>query len=187
MRATHQIQPVYLVELERHVLSEHPAGSSEVSAETTSQIQKWGLPLNVLFRVGPDEIGVESFVWNLLETVDRVDSVDGSNKRGETAMNTHDAVINERSNAQIVKNIGEIFPCIYSSVFQKTLIIETIHLSDLSSFVIPTQQCDSVWITRLQAQKQFYGLHTKIPPIDIITHKYIFCIWNITANTKKFH
>ena len=61
--------------------------------------------------------------------------------------------INECSQRQVVKEIGEILPDVGIAVLTKTLIIETIHLRYLTTLVVATQNCDAVFKANLKRQQ----------------------------------
>jgi len=52
--------------------------------------------------------------------------------------------VDERRQRQVVKEIGEILPDVGVAVLAQTLIIEPIHLSDLTTLVVTSQDCDPV-------------------------------------------
>ena len=50
---------------------------------------------------------------------------------------------------QVIKEIGEVFPDVGTTVLPKTFIIKSIHLSNLPTLVVPTQNGYSVWVSYL--------------------------------------
>ena len=58
--------------------------------------------------------------------------------------------INYSSKGQIVKEVSEIFPHVGVAVLPQTLVVEAIHLRDLSVLVIASQDGDSVWEANLR-------------------------------------
>lgn len=58
--------------------------------------------------------------------------------------------INQCSKGEIVKEISEVFPDVRVSILAQTLVIEPIHLSDLSALMISPQNGYSVWKSYLE-------------------------------------
>lgn len=55
-------------------------------------------------------------------------------------MNTEDLVINEGSQAQVIKHLRAHLPYIVAAVLLDTLIIEAVHLCDLPGLVVAPDQ-----------------------------------------------
>jgi len=68
------------------------------------------------------------------------------------AASTHLAV-NERGEWQVVKEIGEVLPDVRVAVLAQTLIVEAIHLRDLTTLVVAAQNCDAVFKTNLDTMR----------------------------------
>lgn len=59
-------------------------------------------------------------------------------------------VIYQCGEGQIVKEICEVLPNIGISVFPQTLIVEAVHLCDLSALVVPSEDCDALPVAYLK-------------------------------------
>lgn len=64
-------------------------------------------------------------------------------------METEDLARNQCGHGQEVKETSELEPNIGRAVFAKTFIIKSIHLSDLTRFVIASQNCDAIRVSDL--------------------------------------
>ena len=64
-------------------------------------------------------------------------------------MYTEDLVVNKGRETEVVEDLCTVPPHIHGSIFPQAFIIESIYLCDLSAFMIPTNQCDAVWISHL--------------------------------------
>jgi hypothetical protein len=64
-------------------------------------------------------------------------------------MNTEDPIFNDGRQTQVVKDLGAVTPDIDRTVFLEALIVESIDLSDLSAFVVTTNQRDTIGISHL--------------------------------------
>lgn len=61
-----------------------------------------------------------------------------------------------------------------------------IDFGDLSWFMVPPQQCDSVWITCLQCHKSCQCFQTEVATIDEVAHEYVVCIGHRTTASEQF-
>ena len=65
----------------------------------------------------------------------------------------------DSTNAEIIKDFCAIFPRICVAVFSNDLIVEAIHGSNLSSFVVAPQESDMSWEFQLEAKQVLKGLN----------------------------
>lgn len=65
-------------------------------------------------------------------------------------MEAEDGVLNNSSEWEVVEKLSELFPDIGISILTQALVVETIHLCDLSGLVISSQNGDSVLEAHLQ-------------------------------------
>lgn len=54
--------------------------------------------------------------------------------------------VDEGSESQVIEHLGAISPNVDRAVLSNTFIIEAIGLCDLSTFVVSSDQSDSVWV-----------------------------------------
>ena len=142
-------------------------------------------PLNIRFGIRPEKISIETLVSHFLETVDAVDMIDGANEGREAAMDTKDLLIDQSGDAHGIEYVHHVLPGVGVSVLLHALIIETVDLSDLSSFVVTAQQHNSIRVTSLQREKQLHCFYTEVTTVDVISHEYVFGVRNITSNTEQ--
>lgn len=69
-------------------------------------------------------------------------------------MNAQHFVIDDGAKRQVVENFCAITPDVHTSVLLEALVIESINLSDLSRFVVSSDQCDSFGIANLSIWDQ---------------------------------
>ncbi len=62
--------------------------------------------------------------------------------------------VDDGGERQIVEDLGAVPPHRDRAVLPQTLVVEAVHLRDLSGLVIPADQRDSVWITHLQGSRE---------------------------------
>ena len=185
MRATHELQSVDLVELLRHISAEDPASTAEVALEATPYILGTGVPFNIRLRIGPEEIGIQSLVCHLLEAVDAVDVIDGADEGRKSSVDAHDLVVDERSNTHAVEHVHQVLPSVGVSVLLHALIVETVHLRDLSSLVVASQEGDAVRVTGLQSEEQLDGFYTEVAAVDVVSHENVFGVGHIASDAEQ--
>ena len=86
-------------------------------------------------------------------------------------MQTEYLLIHDRTQPQIVKDLGAIFPWLSIPILLHNLVIEPILLTHSATLVIASQQCDRRWIFDLQAQQELKCLHRVVASINVITHE----------------
>lgn len=64
-------------------------------------------------------------------------------------MNTKDFVVNDNGERQEIKQVSKVLPNVGCSIILQTLVIEAVHLSNLTGFVISTQDVNSARIANL--------------------------------------
>ena len=143
------------------------------------------VPLNLLLRVRPQQIGVKTLVRHLLETVDAVDVVHGADERRDASVHAHDLVVDHSRNAQAVEYVHEVLPRVRASVLLHALVVEAVHLRDLASLVVAAEQRDAVGVTRLQGEEQLDTLHAEVAAIHVVAHENVFGVRHISAETEQ--
>ena len=68
-------------------------------------------------------------------------------------MHAKDASVNDGRETQVVKDFSAVPPNGDATVFAQTFIVKTVDLRNLTRLVIPSNQCDSIWISDLQFQE----------------------------------
>lgn len=77
---------------------------------------------------------------------DLIESIDG---RRETSVHAEDAVLDQCTEAEIVEHFGAVSPHIDTAILPQTLIVESVHLGNLSGLVIASNECDAIRISNL--------------------------------------
>lgn len=105
----------------------------------------------------------------------------------ETSMETEDIILNNSGQWEIIKQVCEILPHIRTAILSDALIVEPVDLCDLSTFVISSEDCDSVSESHLESDEKGDSLEGVVASVDIITHEEVIGVWAISANSKKLH
>lgn len=100
-----------------------------------------------------------------VEGPDVVESVDG---RAQPTMQTENLVFDESSEGEVVEEVGEVFPHVGIAVFAQALVVEPIHLGDLTGLVVPTEDGNTLRVADLQAHQQGHCLDRIVATIDVV-------------------
>lgn len=68
----------------------------------------------------------------LAKAIDDFDLVDGVDRRGQTAVNAEDLVVNDDAEGKKIEHVGEVMPYIRIAILARTFGIETVGLRDAS-------------------------------------------------------
>ena len=74
-------------------------------------------------------------------------------------MNTEDLAINNSANRKVIKHFSAVFPRVRVAIFSVDFIIEPIDCSNLSGFVVSSEEGDSIWVLYLEAKKVLECFH----------------------------
>lgn len=75
-------------------------------------------------------------------------------RRRQAPVHAEDAVLDYGRQRKIIKHVGAVPPYIQRPVFPETLVVESIHLRNLSALVVPSNQSYPVGIPNLKCKQQ---------------------------------
>ena len=64
-------------------------------------------------------------------------------------MDTEDLIIDDGCKCQVVEDLCAVAPYIDTTILSQALIVETVNLCDLSTFMVASNQSDSLWVSHL--------------------------------------
>lgn len=102
-------------------------------------------------------------------------------------MKAKDLIFNHRSQWKQIKELCKVFPNICVSILSLAFIIESIDLSNLPTFVVSSQNGNSIFVPYFEGDEECYSLNWVIPSIDIIAHKQIVSIWAIASYFEELN
>lgn len=76
--------------------------------------------------------------------------VQGVNRRAESSVQAEDLAIDQRSQGQEVKQVGEVLPYRGIAVFTEAFVVEAVYLSNLSGLVVTAKDCYSLAVSNLE-------------------------------------
>ena len=101
-------------------------------------------------------------------------------------METEDSIVNDSGQRKVVKKLSEVDPDVRVTVLAKALIVEAVHLGDLTDLVVSTENGQSILKTHFQGDKESNSLYGVVSAIDIISHEKVVCVWGLSAYLEKF-
>jgi len=88
---------------------------------------------------------------HLLYSIECSDIVEGVNAWGETSVETEDLVVDEGGEREEIEEVGEVLPHVRVAVLSQALVVEAVHLSDLTRFVVPAKDGDALGVSDLES------------------------------------
>jgi len=176
MSSADQSQAVVAIEGLRDVLAKGVASSSRGDSPSSS-----------LIGITPQQIAHGSVVGNLLDSVqasDRVQALDGGR---QATVHAQDLLLDESRQGKVVKEVSEVLPDVGSSILAKALVIEPIHLGDLSTFVISSEDGEALLVSHLHGDQKCHRFHRVIPSVDVVSHEQIVGIRRLASDAEEFH
>lgn len=76
-----------------------------------------------------------------------VQSVDGG---GKSTVDTEDLIVDDGRQTQIVEDLSAVSPHVYRAILLQALIVESIHLSNLSRLMVSTNQGNAIGVSHFQ-------------------------------------
>ena len=141
MGATDEIEPVYLAELVGYLGAKEPASST------------WrNRPRVNILRIRPDQVAEGTLARNLLVSLDQAYLVEGLDLGREAAVHAQDRVVNESRNGHIVEQVAANTPRVRIAVLGHALIVKSVDLSDLTRFVVASQEHNAIRVFGLEVE-----------------------------------
>lgn len=147
MRSRHESQAVVVVERFRNVLP-----------ECVPSTARRDTPATAIIRITPQQIAHGALMRDFLDAVQGADVVESIDGRAQPTVETEDLVLNESSEGEVVKEVGEVFPHVGVAVFAQALVVEAVHLGDLAGFVVSAEDGNTLRVADLQADQKGHRL-----------------------------
>lgn len=130
------LQAVDVVELGGNLITKEPASATRTHG-----------PRIDVFRIAPYQVTESTLMRNLLSSGDNPDLIDGPDLGAETAVDTKDGAVHNRSENQEIKHLATCLPNRCVAVLCLTFLVEPVYLRDLPGLVVSTDQDDAIGIS----------------------------------------
>ena len=150
-------EAVVVVERFRDVLAEGVAGPSRRDA-----------PAAPIVRVGPEQVAHGPLVRHLLHAVEGADVVERVDAGRQAAVEAEDLVVDEGRQGEKVEEVGEAFPDAGVAVLPEALVVEAVHLRDLTRLVVAPEDRDALREPDLERHQQRHRLDRVVATIDVV-------------------
>mmetsp|Transcript_86454 Transcript_86454/g.242040 ORF Transcript_86454/g.242040 Transcript_86454/m.242040 type:complete len:255 (+) Transcript_86454:315-1079(+) len=174
MGTSNEVQAVELVEVLRRPFAEQPPSAPWAH----------GPSLDV-FGVRPDEIPESTFVRDLLHSVDHPDLVQQLDIGGQAAVHAEDRVLYQRRQRQVVEYLCAVLPWVGIAVLPHALVVEAVHLGDLSRLVVAADQRDATRIADLEQYQQLECLNAVVTSVYEVAHEDVVLLRNLPTDVEQ--
>lgn len=100
-------------------------------------------------------------------------------------METEDLVLDNSREWEVIEEFGELLPYVGVTVLSQAFIIESVHLSDLSAFVVSSKDSKSILKADLESDEESNSLDGVVAAIDVVTHEEVVGVGRLTTNLKE--
>jgi len=95
-------------------------------------------------------------------------------------------VINQGSQGQEIKQVGEIPPDVCVAVFSKAFVVEAIHLGDLAGLVVAAEDGDAVPIAKFEGDEEGDGFDGVVATVDVVAHEEVVGVGGVATDAEQF-
>mmetsp|Transcript_9309 Transcript_9309/g.26622 ORF Transcript_9309/g.26622 Transcript_9309/m.26622 type:complete len:324 (+) Transcript_9309:14-985(+) len=169
-----ELKPIDVVELGRDLAAKQPACSSGAD-----------VPSLDVFGVGPHEVTERPFVGNLLDPLNSTNLVQGPDIRRQSAVHAQHPPIDECAKREVVKHLDTVAPGVCVAILSLALIIEAVHLCDLTALMVPSQKSDACRVAGLQEHQHCEDLQTVVSTVYKVPHEYVVCLRDLPARLEQ--
>src|SRR3989338_300456 len=127
--------------------------------------------------LSPQQVEERALGLGLAEAGDDTDLVQVlGGRRGDAAMERQPGVVDQRGDGEVVKGLGEVAPWVGGGVLAHALAVEPVDLRETAALVVPSQQCDPVWVAELEREQQSHAVDRELAEVDVIPQKQVVCV-----------
>ena len=101
-------------------------------------------------------------------------------------MRTENSSLDQRGQRKTIERVGKVFPHVRVTVHAKTLVVESVHLCDLSALVISSRQGNTIRISYFHAHQQRHRLQGVHTSVHVISHEEVVRERRFTAYVEEF-
>ena len=68
----------------------------------------------------------------------------------------------------------------------RTFTLESEIFRQVSTFVVTTEDCNSVSVAKLESNKERDSLHGIVSSVDVVAHEKVVCVRRVAADPEEF-
>ena len=102
-------------------------------------------------------------------------------------MYSENFLIDDCGQSEIIKDVSAVSPNIDTSVLSETLIVKPVNLSDLPTFVISSNQMDSIWVTDFESEEEKESFDAIKSSVHEISHEEVVGLGTLSAHFEQLH
>jgi len=143
-------------------------------------------PVNVL-GVGPHEVAHGALVRHLdlaVQHADLVQRVDGGR---QAAVHAEDAVLDERGEREVVKDVDAVAPHVDGAVLAQALVVEAVDLRDLARLVVAADERDAVGVAHLEREQQQERLDAVVAAVHKVAQEDVVRVGALAAHLEQLN
>jgi hypothetical protein len=95
-------------------------------------------------------------------------------------------IVDQRRQRQIIKQIREKLPHIRIPILSQTLVVEPVHLGDLSGFMVSSENGDTIPVAEFERDEEGDGFDRVVATIDVVAHEEVVCVGRVAADSEEF-
>ena len=172
--ATNEVDVVGVVELSDHVAAEQVAGAARTHA-----------PADDLLRVGPKQIANGALVRHLLLAVDGAYLIESGDGGREAAVHAEDLLVDDGRQADVVEDLRAVLPHANRAVLAQALVVEAVHLGDLTRLVVAAYERDAVRIAHLEREQEQKGLDAVEAAVDKVAQEQVVGLGHVASDPEE--
>ena len=104
----------------------------------------------------------------------------------ETRAGGADLIVDEGGEGEVIEEVGEEFPDVGVAVFTQTFVVETVNLSNLTRFVIPSEDRDAIPVADLHRDEEGDRFDGVVTSIDVVSHEEVIRVGGVSSYSKEF-
>lgn len=107
-------------------------------------------------------------------------------------------IFDDSCETQVIENVRAVPPDVERTVFPEAFVVESVDLGNLPRLMVSSDacssgggdvglQCDTVWVTNFECQKEQERFDAVEPAVDEVAKKQVIGVGAVTTNFEELH